>query len=145
MGDYVDGNGLGAYTRRASGTRLGYTWSTPEFAYSLKCTLCRHETAHTVEQHNILTERTVIANLSDYTPRVYTNSIHLLLRKDAQFLLNGGQYPLRDVLTTAQSLLTYQGTQADLLQVAACEQYIHDRFYSSWLDEMAEREANKYV
>jgi hypothetical protein len=42
-------------------------------------------------------------------------------------------------------LLIYEGNQADMLQVAACDQYLHERFYSQWLDEMEEREANRYV
>jgi hypothetical protein len=73
------------------------------------------------------------------------NSMHILTRKDALFLLNGGKYSLRLILKTALDLLIYEGNQADMLQVAACDQYLHERFYSQWLDEMEEREANRYV
>jgi hypothetical protein len=73
------------------------------------------------------------------------DSMKILAWKDAKFLLNGGQYPLRDVLMAAGRLLTYSGTQADLLQVAACEQYIHERFYSTWLDECHNKEENRYA
>ena len=76
------------------------------------------------------------------------STMHVLAIKDARAMLNNdqvGRWPLRDILTTAGQLMTWQGTQADMLQVAACEQYIHEQFYSSWLDEMSEREANRYV
>jgi hypothetical protein len=36
---------------------LGYTWTTAEFTYSLRCALCRTECEHTLTQHNILSGR----------------------------------------------------------------------------------------